>query len=187
MSNPLTNKIVADRLDISSSTLKRWIALMEEAGYVFYSPGSVRKLLEKDLTVFKKVKMYSGKPNCTLEQAVIKAVDWFHKQNENQEASAQAHPEDTEKQRRAEQTTAAPTGSAAPASLTPAVQAAALSVDQAAIMKYDHIMMNLLPGMFWKGKETQQLLQEEWSHLRGLLLGSSTSQPDLNLASAGGE
>lgn len=168
MSNTLTNKVVAEKVSISVATLKRWIPMLEEAGYIFQSAGAIRKLNDDNIPVLKRMKVFSDKPNNSLEQAAIKAVDWHKRQKEKHVLS-----EDSD-------SVPDPNGDvyvpiAEPSE--PEITSEILWTDEelAAAKDFDELMMNLMPGLFWKGKETQSLLHSKWMTIRAKLLHSSKS------------
>ncbi|MGG4145696.1 hypothetical protein ABEW34_21605 [Paenibacillus algorifonticola] len=56
----LTMKEVADRLDMAESSLRRWLPLMEQYGYVFQRKENQRRqLTERDVAVLADIKLIS--------------------------------------------------------------------------------------------------------------------------------
>lgn len=84
----LTLKAMADKLDISVITLKRWCNLLDEYEYPFFKPGQQRKLRQQDLKPLQYMKRLSGNAKNTLEQAAKKTAD---KYREETLALAQTH------------------------------------------------------------------------------------------------
>lgn len=59
----------AQWLDTAESTLRRWVYLLEEKGYVFNREGKRRQLSIQDFGVLREVKLLSQ--NGTVEQACV--------------------------------------------------------------------------------------------------------------------
>lgn len=162
----------AERLQITSSTFKRWRDTLEAAGYTFQRVGATRQIRELDIKVLQDFKKKSSQPKVTLEAAAAWVVSKIQKvkpdlgqEDHSPQNASTGSSESSEADW--QQRVAQDVLEREPTTNKESDLQGALQLSGPAVKMLDEQIMNLEYAYYWKGLVALKDLIELWKSLQG--------------------